>query len=180
MNTLQHVIDLPLQQHPHGTNAAFVRCRATFLVHGVRFAVQVEGGELGRVDYVPYGYVARMPGKLIATLCPPRTTDDPGAPHPQKDLLDVVRREALGRSDVTPRHRHLVTAPREMQRADQAILGPRRYSHVFTIDVPAGADKSMIVPISLGVPKSRIPANSGSPVVPCHWREFRRPVAWER
>ncbi len=141
MNALQYVIDLSLEQHPHGTNAAFVGCRATFFVHGVSLAVQIEGGELRRVDHISYRDSAGVARELIATLRSTRASDDPGTPHSQKDLLDVVRRETLGCSNIAPCHRPLVTAPRQVQRADQAILCPRRNSHVFTIDTAAGADK---------------------------------------
>ena len=53
----------------------------------------------------------------------------PGAPQTQQDLLDIVAGQPLDVGDLAPGDRTFGRAPREMQRADDAVFGESGDAH---------------------------------------------------
>src|SRR4029078_13726456 len=90
-HSLQDIVDLGLQHHPDGSDAAAVRGGTTLLLNRMADAVQVKRLQLGRVDAVAYRNLSRWPGEDVPSARPTSAGDDPRAPQPQQDLLDVIR-----------------------------------------------------------------------------------------
>src|SRR5688500_13060006 len=132
-HTVEHRVDLLLQQHPHGPDAAGLRRRAALLLYGVRHAVEVERLQLGRGDDVAHRDLPRLLRERVAAMGAPRALHDVGAPQAQEDLLDVIDRQLLPRRDFAAGDRPLAIAAGQVQRADHAVLGERRDSHVRRI-----------------------------------------------
>ena len=103
--------------------------------------------------------VLSRPRQGVAAARPSRAPDHARAPEPKKDLLHIVGGKPLLRSNLPARHRVDRRAPRQMQRADHTILGPRRYAHTLTICERAALDK----PRRQGLPQNVSELLSGRP-----------------
>src|SRR5688500_12850539 len=128
-DTFEHVVDLLLEEHPHGADAAEMRRRAAVGFNRMAHAVKVEGLELRRVDHAAD---RRLFGRLCQSISATRAArarDDPSPPQAEQDLLDIIARQLLERRDLPAGDGAVLRAPREMQRAYHAIFGPGRYSH---------------------------------------------------
>jgi len=129
----EHIVDLALQHHPHRPDAAALRLGAPLLSDGVRDTVQVERGELGRGNDLANRDLMGAARQRIAAASATRAAHETGPAEPKKNLLDVVGRKALASGDLAPGDGTFPCAPREMQRADQSVLGPRSNAHVVKL-----------------------------------------------
>src|SRR3954470_20498778 len=93
-------------------------------------AVQIERRRLGRFYDRADGNFHRRTRQLVPAMSPARAADEASPPHAQQNLLDVVRGQLLSRGDLATGDRPFGRASRQMQRADDAVLGKRGYSHV--------------------------------------------------
>ena len=84
---------------------------------------------LGRCDHVANRDLLRRAREHVATVRATRAAHDARAAQPQEDLLDVVARAGAPLGDVAAGDRAFVGAPREVQRADDAVLGPGGDAH---------------------------------------------------
>src|SRR5687767_11277175 len=95
--------------------------------------MQVEGGELRRSNDVAHGDLFGRLRECVSPASATRALHEAGPAQPQQNLLDVVDRQALARRDITARDRALRSAARQVERADDAVLGESRYPHECTI-----------------------------------------------
>jgi hypothetical protein len=129
MNTLEHVVDLALQQHPDRPNAAALRCRAALFLDRVCYAMQIEGRQLRRGDHVTNGDLVGRACKHVAAVRATDTLHDVGATKAQENLLDVVGRQPLLGRQVASRNRSLGGPTGQVDRTDESIFRPRRNAH---------------------------------------------------
>ncbi|HEV7391860.1 MAG TPA: hypothetical protein VGO08_09470, partial [Burkholderiales bacterium] len=92
---LKDAVDLLLQHHPNGPDAAIVGGRAPLFLNGVADTVKVEGLQLRGVNHVAN---RDLSGRLRENVPAPRAPsagDHASAAESEQDLLDVVSREPL-------------------------------------------------------------------------------------
>src|SRR6185312_16265856 len=119
VHAIEDRIDLLLEQHPHGPDAARVRGGAPLVVDRVRDAVQIECSELRGRDHIADGDLVGRARERIAAVCTARALDDVGPAQPQQDLLDVIDRKPLAGGYVTTGDRTVVRPLCQVQRTDQ-------------------------------------------------------------
>jgi len=132
-NALEHIVNLLLQHLPHRANAARQRSRAPLFTHGMRNAIEVERGYFGSRDDGPDRNLLRLARERIATVRAPRTADDVGTTKSQQDLFDVVDGQPLVRGNLAASDWPFRDASREMERADDAVLGQRGDTHSWRL-----------------------------------------------
>ena len=142
IHPLEHLVDPLLEQHPHGADAAVARVRASLLTDRMRYAMKIERRELGGRNDIADGDLRGRTGERVPTVRAAGTPDDLGATKTQKDLLDVVGGQAFQGGDLSPGDRTMPAAPREVQRADDPVLGPRGNAHDLRIGRDGSSDKA--------------------------------------
>jgi hypothetical protein len=128
-NSVEHIVDLLLEQHPDRANAAQVRRRAAITLDGMADAVEIERLELGSLNHFPDRRLRRRLCERVPTASSTRALDHARAAKTEQDLLYVVSGKFFPLGNVTAIYGALARAPREMKRADDAILSPCRYAH---------------------------------------------------
>src|SRR5690348_17204 len=95
--------------------------------------VEVEGGRLRGGDHGANGDAIGVAGQLVTATGAACAPHDFGAPEPQQNLLDVVDGQTLAGGDVAAGDRSLGDASRQMQGADDAVLGQGGDAHSWTL-----------------------------------------------
>ena len=145
-NSVQYIVDLLLKKNPHRTNAAEVRSGAAIGLHRVAHAMEIERLELRRLNhFADRGLSGRLCKRIPAT-CASSARDDARSPQTKENLLHVIGGKLLALRDVAAVYGTLTRAPREMKRADHAILRPGRYPHEFKIDGSLSGDNEIDLP----------------------------------
>lgn len=141
LNAFQHFVDALLEKQPHWANTAILGRRAALGVNRMAYAVEIEGGEFGRLNHIPHGDCVRISRERVPASGTSRAIHDTGAAHPQEDLLDVVTRQLLTSRHVSPSHRAGSRATREMQGTNESVFRPRRNAHKSSLWLTGRADK---------------------------------------
>ena len=138
VHAIEHVIDLSLEQHPHGPDAAALRLGAALFAYRVCDAMQVERAELRRRNHFAHGDLVRRLREHVAAARTTRAVHETSAPEAKENLLDVVRRQPLTRRDLAPRDWPFAGSLCQVEGADESILGPRRDAHALKLQPTLG------------------------------------------
>ncbi len=76
--------------------------------------MQVKRGEFGGLNDVTDGDFLRRTRQGVPATSASRAADDPSAPHAQQNLLNVVAGQLLSSCHISPGHRPVPCAPREV------------------------------------------------------------------
>jgi hypothetical protein len=103
--------------------------------------MEIESLELRSMDYVSDRNLSRRAGENISTPRAPRAGDDARPSQPEENLLDVVSRKAFLSRNLAPIYRSQIGPLGEVERANDAVLGPGSNPHAFRIGIRDGSDK---------------------------------------